>query len=531
MDKQCITLTIRILMVCLFVTPIIQTSRAQPTPTGSNQASQGGAGLRLTTDNNGSAVVDGMLPGGSAETAGVQVGDVIIEVDGNAVTGADAAAKIRGTIGSDVKLSVRRNGRRVDLVIKRTAITGLQQADAPQVGASGYTVSPNTTALTLMPELKTAPAPAWVKPGMRIAFAGVDGVTPGAGGILIATPDGRFKLQNGQSVEASKLFTGAGRGIMVADIVAVHDDAVVLEIRSNVYNGTAAILTAASENGLATTPGAASGGWIHPDVLQKHIDANGPNVTVQRMPYTAAGKSYNAIGMQTITAQGSSATVYDLESGLLLHSSTTSTTATQTARDNQGNPVTGGGQTYMTNGTLAEIRETKSPWEQGRLPKSLDGVHQLTFDGQQVIQMPGIVPMPPSAVRIVYKVTGRGSDFMQVHRTFVVAIGATRTPFETDIVSGPAQLMPLAVDPTDLSKLRQGQQLDSDPVTKAVISVSFIGHGPRGNNVVAITEAIPGEDQQHIEFVYDRETGLVIQMSLTNPFLHQVTQVALTGKD
>jgi hypothetical protein len=128
-------------------------------------------------------------------------------------------------------------------------------------------------------------------------------------------------------------------------------------------------------------------------------------------------------------------------------------------------------------------------------------------------------------------ITGRGVDFVQMHKTLVDIIGGARTPHETDVVSGPAQLMPLAIDPADLAKLKVGQELDNDPVTKAVVKVTFAGRDSRGQDVVILTEAIPGNNQQQTEFAYDRATGLVVSMAQTNPYLHLVSQLSLTTKE
>ena len=66
-----------------------------------------------------------VFPGSPAEVAGLHTGDVILAVDGNAVTGADgrsyldAVRRMRGGEGSQVTLTVRRDGERMAIPVIR----------------------------------------------------------------------------------------------------------------------------------------------------------------------------------------------------------------------------------------------------------------------------------------------------------------------------------------------------------------------------------------------------------------------------
>ena len=408
---------------------------------------------------------------------------------------------------------------------------GIDVATTHPDAAATYKMVPNASAIVLMPELKAKAAPAWVKPGLRITFAGADGAFPGTGSVCIPDGHGHFKLPNGSKFNVVDLPAGSGRGITQADVLAVRDDAVVLDIKASVFNGLAGILTIASESGQTTTPSAAAGGWIHPDVLGKYLDINSGGMTSTRLAYPAAGKSHNAIWQQFLSDKWSSCAIYDIDTGLLLHHATFSTVPTKTLMGPNGWPVETGGQSYASYATLAGLRQIALPWTQGRLPRLLQELHQLSYDGQVQTVMPGGLPVPPADMHVDLKIVGRGLDFVQVHRSGSVAAGAGRIPFESDLVYGPAQLMPLAADPDDLAKLKQDQELDADPVTKVVTKVLFAGRDRTGQEVVTIGEAIPGENQQLSAMTYDRATGLARNFLLTNPFLHQVTQLSLTKRE
>lgn len=85
-------------------------------------------------------MVDGLLPGAPAQASGIQVGDVIAEVDGQStrnLTLSEAQQKIRGTEGTTVRLGMRRGNSSqliyFDLVRKSIDIPVLEQS-VPEPG-------------------------------------------------------------------------------------------------------------------------------------------------------------------------------------------------------------------------------------------------------------------------------------------------------------------------------------------------------------------------------------------------------------
>lgn len=83
-----------------------------------------GIGAQLGMDNN-RIVVVAPLKNSPAEQAGVQTGDIIVEVDGQSTEGwtlNEAVSKIRGEQGTKVKLGLFRDGEQIDLEITRNTI-------------------------------------------------------------------------------------------------------------------------------------------------------------------------------------------------------------------------------------------------------------------------------------------------------------------------------------------------------------------------------------------------------------------------
>ncbi len=78
----------------------------------STSGTYAGIGVEVVPGKGGVSVV-GRMPGSPAERAGIQTGDVIVEIDGIAVDPADldaAIARMRGPEGSQIRLAVRRDG-------------------------------------------------------------------------------------------------------------------------------------------------------------------------------------------------------------------------------------------------------------------------------------------------------------------------------------------------------------------------------------------------------------------------------------
>jgi len=86
-------------------------------------------------------VVVAPLPASPALEAGIQSGDIVLAVDGESVNGStlqDQVGKVRGEVGTDVTLTLRREGRTFDLTITRAKITTLEVDSRMLDGKIGY---------------------------------------------------------------------------------------------------------------------------------------------------------------------------------------------------------------------------------------------------------------------------------------------------------------------------------------------------------------------------------------------------------
>lgn len=84
-----------------------------------------GIGIQISQSGN-NIVIDKVIPKSPAESAGLLDGDIISSVDGKDVNGLsykDVSEMIRGDKGTDVKVSVNRNGTSLDFSITRDVVT------------------------------------------------------------------------------------------------------------------------------------------------------------------------------------------------------------------------------------------------------------------------------------------------------------------------------------------------------------------------------------------------------------------------
>ncbi len=85
-----------------------------------------GIGAELGKDDANSIVIITPIAGSPAEAAGVKSKDIIVKIDDNLVTDmsiAEAVKLIRGKAGTDVKLTLARDGKKVEITVKRAQIS------------------------------------------------------------------------------------------------------------------------------------------------------------------------------------------------------------------------------------------------------------------------------------------------------------------------------------------------------------------------------------------------------------------------
>ncbi|MCC7351478.1 MAG: hypothetical protein IT446_13000 [Phycisphaerales bacterium] len=388
-------------------------------------------------------------------------------------------------------------------------------------GQLGYEIDTDNPVLLIFPGLRTARAPDWVKPGLRLSFYCASATIPSSHvGGMVQDPDGKWvDPTTGKTFRMEEGTGAAGHGYNQLDVVSMTDDAVVLEQRFYVFSDVSGPVKMVSATGGTTVPGAAADWWMNPDVLNREIDSlGGQGVKTFRTPYKAAGNQYDAVWINTTAGGGSMSYVIDLAGGLTLHTGSRSSAAAGTATLN-GVPTNVGGHTTLGQTTFVGMRQVQAPWIGKPIPRSFGRVRQLVYEGQNVVTVEGVSARMP--MRVAIDITGRGPGFVQTRKTVRIDYqGAMPAEENTSRgVSGNHQLLPLCIPPQSLAQLRNGQVIDKDPITKVNTFVSFIGQDPAGNDVVTITEFI-AENAVRTDYVYEAASGILCAVQMTDPPLH-----------
>ncbi|MCC6423363.1 MAG: hypothetical protein IT447_07770 [Phycisphaerales bacterium] len=388
-------------------------------------------------------------------------------------------------------------------------------------GQLGYEIDTDNPSLLIFPGLRTAPAPDWVKPGLRLSFYCASATIPSSHvGGMVQDPTGKWvDPTTGKTYRMEEGTGAAGHGYNQLEVVSMTDDAVVFEQRFYVFTDISGPVKMVSAVGSTTVPGAAADWWMNPEVLNREIVNLGEQGhKTYRTPYKAAGNQYDAVWINTTAGGGSMSYVMDLASGLTLHTGSRTSAASSVTNLN-GVPTNVGGYTTLGQTTFVGMRQIQAPWIGMPIPRSFGRMRQLVFEGQSVVTVEGVSAKMPMQVTI--DITGRGPGFVQTKKKVKIDYNGAMPPQENISrgVSGSHQLLPLCIPPQALARLRSGQKIDQDPITKVNTFVSFIGQDPSGNDVVTITEFI-ANNAVRTDYVYDMTNGILCAVQMTDPPLH-----------
>ncbi|HZK79685.1 MAG TPA: hypothetical protein VFC46_01430 [Humisphaera sp.] len=396
----------------------------------------------------------------------------------------------------------------------------------------GVTYHCNNSILTLLPELRNAPAPGWLKPGMRLVWYQAAATIPeGRFGNMVPDPKGRWHdPATGMNFRLDDAQGPSGHGYTQLDVIAVHDDVVAVDVITYGRNGMGDEVHIILTDAITTPPGYCGDWWVNPNVLDRHLDINGPGVRSARVPYKLDGTNYNSFWLSTITSDGSTSTFTDIKSGLNLHGGIAAKSKSAYVKLNGvSTPI--GGKTGLALSTFRGSRQLQIPWAGTALPASIANLHKLHFRGARTCTVPGSPPLPINYIGEI-SIIGRGMDFLQAKRDAAIDLGNGFRQSEptVNMVSGCNQLTPLAIPPEHLARLQVGQILDRDPVTKIVTQVSFVGRNRTGRDVVELTLS-QGEGMFHAVYVYDRTTGLLAGQAIVDPAAFTRLDYVVTGTE
>ena len=537
------TITIIIFLFVSFLMALAGATTAQPAPTG-------GVGLALYSEDDGSITVRGLLPDGPAEKAGIRVGDVLVSVE-DAVVGFEAAGRrLRGEVGTAVKLTVRRDGKGLDFTLTRAAINlppmaGKGGAPANPPAANPLDIAPGKTGakapvnplaanpLDIAPRKGGAPVnplaanpldvapgkgglpmagganglPPFLKPGFRLSWLG--GNSTIAGSHLVPDANGWIESQ-GQKFSLKKSSGSGGMGYTQINIVHAEPQLIVADIRMFLIVDLENGICVSKDHALLVGNGDALGDfWMNPARLAAMPDGAGNGESVTRGGYALGGREYKSISIRHQGQDGYSSRTYDRETGLMLFGGTTDIDPTVLIgnREKSGIEKFEGNKQYSHN-HFVSVRETKIPWAGSRMPQALAMGRRLEYTGMvSHVNDPstGLPPLPGQASTLSYEVDKElAADCVAVKLLARFDLGQGIPPNEVRGARtfGSAMLGGFWIPPDALRTLQSNQVLDEDPVTRYRLSVG----GVQGNVVTSVEQG----PKDVMEQSYDVNSGMMV---------------------
>ena len=350
----------------------------------------------------------------------------------------------------------------VCIVLWRLAGAAIASANAPENIAG----SPESFLLLEWPELKNAPAPFWLKEGVRLTYE--------SSSMPVAGENELWEDSSERHAAPRELSDSAGRDYTEVSVVGIDRAGVAVEIRDLDSATLNAPLRPVGLGAVVGAPGMLAEWWINPDSLAAIPDGRKGAIEVRRIPYAARGITYNAIRF-SFAAQGAQhALIYDLKSGILVYKGNVAERRlpVQGSSDAVPAPVK-----MLARSMLVEYREMSFPWTHDLPPSWTEEFQSATFAGSITAALPGTTSLPFQTSSVM-TVTARGRRWF-LYRTQDTTAALSEIPpgvamRDGDRISGIAQVGGLWIPPMGFTRLRQGQTIDTAPVTGAKITVAAV---------------------------------------------------------
>ena len=350
---------------------------------------------------------------------------------------------------------------------------------------------------------KRLPPPTWVRDGLRLTYALGEYTGSGAGCRSV--------------LSHSCLPPAAGRhGYFQADVVSIDRDVVLLDARSWHYRGRGKALVLTDRAGQVGLPGCGANLWVNPDALRNLPAKPKPPWKITRTPCKIGQTTYQAVRFDYRKDATHHAWIFDTNNGILLAAATST-------------PAGTGGRVKTTSFTLVGRRQLDLPWTRhSETPRWLLYGESLRYRGKQALGMDcrtrHTSTPPPRPLEARFTVTRRYGSVVVCDLVVAPTSGTDMTTHRRTFVSGITQIHPLCLPPDALSRLKSGQVIDTDDITKMKTTVHYVGKDANGDPIVTIRTAGPA---CRIDCSYDTETGRALAMKQVN-LLHGFATAEVT---
>jgi hypothetical protein len=356
----------------------------------------------------------------------------------------------------------------------------------------------------------------WLHEGLSLSYVWHSALLPGNGnqycedeaGKLVVNLTGKFRDPNtGKIYDQSPQQGVSANGINQAVVACIDGDKVVVTIQTFAVapvgglGGKEALVFQQSAGEIAdvANPGEY---WMDPHKLAALRSDSNQGITVSSIKWNTDKEAVQAIRVENVQGDAYSNRIYDARSGVVLHVSTISVGAAPTR---VGPGDLGKGDTTYSRSDFVATRDIVAPWAQEATPAWVQQFQALRYSGQGHLRGGALSGFaPPTLISMDLTPSAHGNGWVQLNSASlkqIQGLPSTAPPAKGQIACGRAQFDGLWAGPAALAKLKTGQVLDDDPVTKMKTVVSQVG-----DNSVVITSA---NDGCRIADEYDKQTGML----------------------
>lgn len=367
------------------------------------------------------------------------------------------------------------------------------------------------------------PSLPWLHEGLVLTYTWYAAIAPGNGSYYEEDDQGDMILHStGQRYTRHTQTGTSGGGWMQITVVCIDGDKVVLATNNFGDAGSLGRNAPVPQGSSSAVAALRDPGdyWMDPAKLLSLHSAPAEHILVTRVGWKAGNKTADAIRVQVVKGSGYSDHVYDAKSGLCIHVASSSRGA---APKLVGPGDMARGDTTITHNDFISARDVMAPWANEATPDWVAKIRELHYRGS--ITSHGSLPTIPNVLTFDMEATARGRGWAQY-----TVVSAQHTqgapdipPGRAEIASGRNQIGGMWAGPAALEKLRQGQVLDEDPVTKMRTVVSRVDDS---SVVIASTNAAGEVDSQ-----YDKRTGMLIGSSFYDVLTMQQRTLKLQGRE
>jgi len=375
------------------------------------------------------------------------------------------------------------------------------------------------------------PLPAPIKRGLRVTWDSGDSIVHGVEQAMKPDPEGNYvDPKTGQRYTPQDLKNSGGVGYTQFDFVHAAPELVVADIRNyQVTDPANRICSLQGATALVGNGDALGEYWVNPARLAKMTDGKAADGSlVSHVKYSIRDKAYDGVSIVRESPSQYLSLIYEVQTGLLL-SRSSSVIGDSPIGAYRGAPTNAParGAAQISHSRLITWREVKAPWAADPAPAFAKAGMQLEYQGQyRAVTQAGA--LPGLAISFSFAADKAAGSCVVGNMRVRSDIGPGLPPQESTMprVYGSSLLINSWIAPATIQKLKAGQVIDEDPVTRYRLTFN----GVQGNGAV-FTEQGPAEQ---FTYTYDmQKDGVLAAISNTQSvanFGQRQTQLQLVGR-